>query len=209
MNPFETGYYHEKELRSFGFNSIGKNVKISKNCTIAGLSNISIGDNVIIDAFCSIIATGPDGKLVLGSYVHIGGFCHILANDGIEIKDFSGLSQGVKIYSKTDDYSGRSLTNPTIPNKYKLVKKGKVIINEHVIIGANSIILPNVNIGIGTSIGALSLVSTNLDSWTIYFGNPLKRIAKRSDALLLKKEAFLRELENKKLQEIDLLQGKQ
>ena len=84
MNPFETGYYHEEELRSFGFNAIGKNVRISKNCTIAGLPNITIGDNVIIDAFCSIIATGPDGKLTLGSFVHIGGFCHILANDGID-----------------------------------------------------------------------------------------------------------------------------
>ena len=114
----------------------------------------------------------------------------------------------MKIYSKTDDYSGRSLTNPTIPNKYKSVKKGKVIINEHVIVGANSIILPNVNIGIGTSIGALSLVSTNLESWAMYFGNPLKRIAKRSDALLLKKEAFLKELENKKSYDTNVFQGK-
>src|SRR5690606_7067539 len=208
MNPFETGYYHEEELRSFGFKAIGDNVKISKNCTIAGLSNITIGDNVIIDAFCSIIPNGPDGTLVLGSYVHIGGFCHILANDGIEIKDFSGLSQGVKIYSKTDDYSGRSLTNPTIPNKYKLVKKGKVVINEHVIIGANSIILPNVNIGAGASIGALSLVSTNLESWAMYFGNPLKKIAKRSDALLMKKEEFLKELETNKSYKTNLLQDK-
>lgn len=198
MNPFETGYYNEGELRSFGFNSIGENVRISKNCTIAGLNNISIGDNVIIDSFCSIIATGIEGQLILGSYVHIGGFCHILANNGIEIKNFSGLSQGVKIYSRTDDYSGRSLTNPTIPNKYKSVKKGQVLINEHVIVGANSIILPNVNVGIGSSIGALSLVATNLESWTMYFGNPLRKLAKRSDTLLLKKEAFLKELETKK-----------
>lgn len=197
MNPFETGYYLEEELRSFGFNAIGKNVRISKNCTIAGLPNISIGDNVVIDAFCSIIATEPQAKLSLGSFVHIGGFCHIMANEGIEIKDFSGLSQGVKIYSRSDDYSGHSLTNPTIPYQYKMIKKGKVIINEHVIIGANSIVLPNVTIGMGASIGALSLVSTNLDAWTMYFGNPLKRIAKRSDALLLKKEAFLKELERK------------
>lgn len=197
MNPFSTGYYEEDELKLFGFNSIGRNVRIAKNCTIEGLSNISIGDNVIIDSFCSIIATGQ-GQLIIGSYVHIGGFSHLLANDGIEIKDFSGLSQGVKIYSRTDDYSGRSLTNPTIPNKFKFVKKGKVIINQHVIVGANSIILPNVNIGIGSSIGALSLVATNLDSWTMYFGNPLRRLTKRSDALLLKKEEFLKELAAKK-----------
>jgi acetyltransferase-like isoleucine patch superfamily enzyme len=197
MNPFETGYYHDEELRSFGFKAIGNNVKIAKNCTIAGLSNISIGSNVIIDSFCSIIATGIDGKLELGSYVHIGGFCHILANGGVEINDFSGLSQGVKIYSKNDDYSGDSLTNSTIPEKYKNMKKGSVAIKEHVIIGANSIILPNVIIDTGVSIGALSLVTTNLESWNIYFGNPLRKLGKRSDGLLLKKKEFLKELHDK------------
>ncbi|MCO5723320.1 acyltransferase [Robiginitalea marina] len=189
-NPFNTGYYCETELRTFGFKAVGRNVRIAKNCTIAGLHNISIGDNVIIDAFCSIIATG--GELKLGTYIHIGAFCHLLANDGIEIKDFSGLSQGVKIYSKTDDYSGNSLTNPTIPSKYKKLKAGKVLIGEHVIIGANSIVLPNLTIGDGVAVGALSLVSTSLSEWNLYFGNPLKRVAPRSRNLLAKKDDFLK-----------------
>lgn len=198
MNPFETGYYHDEELKSFGFKSLGKNVKIAKNCTIMGLSNISIGSNVIIDSFCCIIASDIGGRLKLGSHVHIGGFCHILANGGVEIKDFSGLSQGVKVYSKSDDYSGKTLTNSTIPEKYKNTQKGKITINEHVIVGANSIILPNVTIDTGASIGALSLVATNLESWNIYFGNPLRKLGKKSDGLLLKKMEFLKELEEKK-----------
>ncbi len=189
-NPFETGYYNSIELRSFGFKSVGNKVLIAKNCTIVGVHNISIGNNVIIDAFCSIIVSGS-GSLHIGSYVHIGAFCHLLASEGIEIKDFSGLSQGVKVYSKTDDYSGNSLTNPTIPSKYKSVKKGKVIINEHVIVGAGSVILPNVNIGEGASIGALALISTNLEAWMLYVGNPIKKLAKRSKNLLKLKADFL------------------
>lgn len=194
-NPFQTEYYTENELRNFGFRSVGTDVKIAKNCTIIGLSNISIGDHVIIDAFCSIIASG-EGTLSLGSYIHIGAFCHLLANDGIEIRDFSGLSQGVKIYSRTDDYSGHSLTNPTIPSKYKKVKAGKVVLGEHVIIGANSVILPNVNLGDGVAVGALSLVATSLSPWNLYFGNPLKRISSRSQQLLEVREEFLRESKN-------------
>lgn len=194
--PFFTGYYEESELRAFGFKSVGNNVKIAKNCTIRGLHNITIEDNVIIDSFCSIIATGS-GKLKLGSFIHIGAFCHLLANDGIEMQDFSGLSQGVKIYSKTDDYSGNSMTNPTIPSKFKSIKKGKVIIKEHVIIGANSIILPNVTIDEGVSVGALSLVATNLDGWTMYSGNPLNRIFKRSKKVLELKKDFLKEYNQK------------
>lgn len=198
MNPFEIGYYHDEELKNFGFKSLGKNVKISKNCNIVGLSNISIGNNVIIDSFCCIIASGKDASLKLGSHVHIGGYCHILANGGVEIKDFSGLSQGVKLYSKSDDYSGKSLTNSTIPEEYKNIQIGKITLNEHVIIGANSVILPNVTIDTGVSVGALSLVASNLESWSIYFGNPLKRLGKKSDGLLLKKMEFLKEWEGKK-----------
>lgn len=201
MNPFETGYYTDSELKTFGFKAVGRNVKIAKNCTISGLSNITIGDNVIIDAFCSIIATENE-HLKIGSFIHIGAFCHLLANAGIELKDFCGLSQGVKIYSKTDDYSGFSLTNPTTPCKYKSIKKGKVTVGEHVIIGSNTIILPKVNINEGTAVGALSLVASNLDSWTIYYGNPLKKLTKRSKKLLLKKEEFLKEFMQKKSNEI-------
>jgi acetyltransferase-like isoleucine patch superfamily enzyme len=197
-NPFEIDYYCESELKSLGFKSIGSNVKIAKNCLIIGIHNISIGSSVIIDAFCSIIVS-ENGYLNIGSYVHIGSFCHLLASEGIELKDFSGLSQDVKVYSKTDDYSGHSLTNPTVPEKYKSIKKGKVILYEHVIIGSGSVILPNVKIGEGTAVGALSLVGSNLDSWTIYIGNPLKKLAKRSKDLLEKKEVFLNELKQNKL----------
>jgi acetyltransferase-like isoleucine patch superfamily enzyme len=205
INPFETGYYTENELQTMGFKAIGKNVKIAKNCTISGLSNISIGNNVIIDAFCSIIATEKE-HLIIGSFIHIGAFCHLLANAGIELKDFCGLSQGVKVYSKTGDYSGNSLTNPTIPCKYKSIKRGKVIVGEHVIIGSGSVILPNVSIGEGTSVGALSLVTSNLDSWTIYYGNPLRKLTKRSKNLLIKKEAFLKELNLKNKEKLKIKQ---
>ena len=196
-NLFEIGYYDNNDLKPLGFKSLGTNVKIAKNCLIFGIQNISIGNNVIIDSFCSLIVPG-DGYLNIGSYVHIASYCHLLASDGIELNDFCGLSQGVKIYSKTDDYSGNSLTNPTIPNAYKSIKKGKVIINEHSIIGAGCVILPNVTIGEGTSVGALSLIGSNLDSWTIYVGNPLKKLTKRSKHLLEKKQDFLTDLEKNK-----------
>ena len=200
-NLFEIGYYGDTELNSLGFKSLGTNVKIAKNCLIVGIPNISIGSNVIIDSFCSIIVPG-DGYLNIGSYTHIASYCHLLASDGIELQDYCGLSQGVKIYSKTDDYSGHSLTNPTIPNAFKSMKKGRVALGEHTIIGAGCVILPNVYIGEGTSVGALSLVSSNLDTWTIYFGNPLKRLSKRSKKLLDKKQEFLEGLEHYKASDL-------
>ena len=192
MNPFDPGYYGEDELREFGFARVGKNVRIAKNCTVIGLGNIEIGDNVRIDGYSSIVVAS--GYLRLGSYIHIGSHCTLSAGDGITMEDFSGLSQGVRIYSRTDDYSGRTLTNPTVPAKYTGATGGPVLLERHVIVGSGSVILPKLTIGEGSSIGALSLVTKSLDSWGVYFGSPVKLLKSRSRQLLEVEAAMLAEL---------------
>ncbi len=59
-----------------------------------------------------------------------------------------------------------------------------VTLKRHVIIGANSVILPNLTIGEGTSVGALSLVTKDLDPWGIYAGIPVRRLKDRKRDLL-------------------------
>ena len=182
-NPFNIAHYTEDDLKNAGFKALGKNVRIAKNNTIIGLENIAIGDNVRIDDYCIIIAAG-NGWLNIGSYIHIGGWCYLSAGDGISMEDFSGLSQGVRIYSRTDDYSGNHLTNPTVPERYTGVTGGTVALGRHVIIGSGAVILPKVTIGDGSSVGALSLVTKNLDPWGVYAGCPAKRLKSRSKRLL-------------------------
>lgn len=194
MNKFDHGFYNSEELREMGFKKVGKNVMIEKNCTIIGIENISIGDNVRIDGYSSIIAN--NGYCSIGSYIHIAAYSFLSAVYGIELHDFSGLSQGVRIYSATDDYSGNSMTNPMVPEKYKKVKTGKVILNKHVIIGSGSVILPGVEIGIGSSVGALSLVTKSLDEWGLYAGNPVKRIKDKPKKILESEAEFLNEIKN-------------
>lgn len=182
-NPFDCGYFTEYDLKDAGFKKLGHNIRIAKNCTIVGNSNIEIGSNVRIDSYVSIIANA-NGWVKIGSHVHIGGYCLLSAGSGIELADFSGLSQNVCIYTQTDDYSGNHLTNPTVPEKYTGVAKGAVILGRHVIIGSGSIILPNVKIEEGSSVGALSLVSKSLLPWGVYFGCPVKKLKDRSKKLL-------------------------
>lgn len=189
LNP---GYYDEHELKNAGFRALGKNVRIAKNCVMVGIGNIEIGDNVRIDGFCSVVV--PEGGwLRIGRYIHIGSYCLLSAGDGIVLGDFSGLSQGAKIYSRSDDYSGDHLTNPTIPKKFTGVTGGEVTLGRHVIVGSGSVILPKVAIGEGSSVGALSLVSKSLDPWGVYAGRPVRKIKSRSQRLL--------ELEAQMLQE--------
>jgi galactoside O-acetyltransferase len=181
-NPFDPGYYGSEELRTFGFAAVGDDVRIGKTCTIIGLANITIGSHVRIDDRVTMIAA--KGRLSIGSYIHIGESCYLTATGGITLSDFSGLSQGVRIYSVTEDYNGDHLTNPTVPQEFLGMEPAPVVLAKHVIIGSGSVILPGCTIGEGSSVGALSLVTKSLDAWGVYVGAPAKFAKARSKKLL-------------------------
>jgi acetyltransferase-like isoleucine patch superfamily enzyme len=186
-------YYSEQELKMLGFKMIGKNVKISSKASIYDAGQIEIGDNSRIDDFCVI-----SGKLKIGCYVHITPMCLVAGGEkGVEIKDFVALAYGVKVFSQTDDYSGETMTNSNIPKKYKNEYKKEVVIEKHSIVGAGSIILPGVQLGEGTSVGAMSLIRKSTEEWSIYVGNPAKKIKNRSKALLELEQQFINEIKTK------------
>jgi acetyltransferase-like isoleucine patch superfamily enzyme len=186
---FKKRYYNQDELRAAGVRTIGRNVRIHEDCNIHGLEHISFGSDVRIDAYVTIIATG---QVTIGSYVHIASYCLLSGGEGISLGDFSGLSHGVRIYSRSDDYSGQSLTNPTVPASFTHVECGAVTVGRHVIIGSGSVILPGVTIEEGASIGALSLVTKSLPGWQMYFGAPARKIGPRSNQLLELEQQLLR-----------------
>jgi galactoside O-acetyltransferase len=193
QNPFDPGYYNEHELQEAGFKSIGSNVLIAKNCTIVGLQNISIGDNVRIDGYCSLIA-GGNGSIDIGSYIHIAAYVLLSAGAGVTLNDFANLSQGVRVYTRSDDYSGNHLTNPTVPEDYLGVESAAVVIGKHGLLGSGTIVMPGVSVGIGTATGAMTFVSTSLESWGIYVGAPARRIKDRSQKLLELEQRLLNDV---------------
>lgn len=189
-------FYTQEELLDLGFKKVGVGSKIHKSCIVVGVENISIGDNVRIDGFTTIIAANK-GSLTLGSHIHIAAHCHIGAGAGIVMEDFSGLAFGVQIHSMSDDYGGNFLTNSTIPLEYKNIIAGIVDIGKHSIIGANTVILPGVHIPIGCSVGAMSLVNKSLECWSIYHGCPVKKIRDRSQNLLQLETQYLQDWNNR------------
>ncbi len=178
-------YYTEEELQNLGLKYLGKNVKISDKASIYNHDQIEIGDNSRIDDFCVV-----SGKIKIGKNVHIAPFCLIAGGEkGIVFEDFSGLAYQVQVFTQSDDYSGRTLTNPTISSEYKKETKKEVIIKKHSIVGAGSIIMPGVILAEGTSVGAMSLIRKSTEEWSIYLGNPAKRImSRKKDLLELEKE---------------------
>ena len=182
-------YYSNEELRQMGFKYIGKNVKISTKASIYNTELIEIGDNSRIDDFCVI-----SGKVKLGRNVHISPLCLIAGGmEGVTIEDFTGLAYGVKVFTRSDDYSGETLSNPTVPEKFRKTFKASVVIKRHCHIGAGAVILPGVTLEEGTSVGALTLVDKSTQPWGIYVGIPARRIGERKKDLLKLEKLYLME----------------
>jgi len=177
------------EVEKLGFISIGQNISISDKASIYGASRIKIGNNVRIDDYC-VLSAGKDG-IEIENNIHIAVYTLLIGAGRIVVSDFANLSSRVSIYSSSDDYSGATMTNPTIPEEFKNVLHAPVFIGRHVIIGSGSVILPGVRVEEGAAIGALSLVNSNCNTFGVYAGTPAKKIKDRQRGLLKLENQFM------------------
>lgn len=180
-------YLTDSELKKLGFKYLGKNVKISTKASIYNPDQIEIDDNSRIDDFCVV-----SGKVKIGRNVHVTPQCLVAGGEpGLVIEDFVTLAYGVKVFTQSDDYSGLTMTNSTVPKCYKNEIKQSVKLKRHSIIGAGSIILPGVTLNEGTTVGANSLILKTTNSWSIYVGSPAKKIKDRKKDLLNLEKKYL------------------
>lgn len=163
----------------------GNNVIIGKTVRIRYPHLVSIGDNCIIDDF-TYIST----ELELEGYNHISSGCKIIGGSSSKLimKTFSTFSPNVIVAAGSDDYLS-GIATPMVDIEYKgNVVYGTVEVGKHSIIGSGSVILPNVIIEDGAAVGALSLVNTNLEKWSLYAGVPAKKIKDRDQNKILELE---------------------
>jgi len=167
-------FFDQKELKY-----CGKNVIIGKTTRVRQPELVSIGEGSIIDDFCYI-----SGELEIGRYVHIGASCSLQASKGrIAIGDFSGVASGVRIFASSSDYINLSFEMPTVPQgmMYGGILED-VVIEEFVLIGANSVILPGCHLPKGFSAGALCKLTKKLPykPWSVLiddkYGESVRRI---------------------------------
>lgn len=172
---------HE-QMTTMGFASCGENVSLSDKASYYNCKNIRLGNHVRIDDFC-VLSAGIGG-IDIGNYVHIAIFSSLIGAGNISLADFCNISSRVSIYSSSDDFSGKAMTNPTVPAEFTNVQHADVKLGRHVIIGAGSVVLPGVTLEEGVAVGALSLVKKDCQAFGIYMGSPTKRIAERKRDLL-------------------------
>ena len=71
------------------------------------------------------------------------------------------------------------MISPMVPEEYTNVTGGRVILKKFVQLGANTVVMPNITIKEGTSVGAMSFVNKDLEEWGIYAGIPCRKIKER------------------------------
>lgn len=176
----EPEYYSIKELEAMGFKSVGRQVLISKMARIYHPEKVTIGSHVLIDDFTIL-----NGEINIGNYVHISSHTELYPGKAsITIEDFVGISSHMSIYATSDDFSGASLNNPTVPQAFRFEHDLPVVIKKHVLFGTHCMVLPGVIIGEGCCFGSACLVNKSTEPWGMYVGAPARRLRDRERGLL-------------------------
>ena len=104
---------------------------------------------------------------------------------------FSTLAPNVVLSAGSDDYTS-GIATPMVSLDYKAnAKIGKIILHKHCIVGAASVVLPDVTFEEGACLGALSLANKTLEEYKLYVGIPAKIIKNRNKEEILKLESML------------------
>lgn len=108
---------------------------------------------------------GPECKLVIGNFVSIGPRVTIYVG-GEHYTDWVSTYHFSEIFGDVE-------------SRECIKTKGNVVIGSDVWIGGNVIILSGVTIGHGAVIGAGSVVSKDVEPYSIVAGNPIRELRKR------------------------------
>ena len=115
------------------------------------------------------------GQIIIGENTYIGEFSTIQADNSVV-----RIGKGCKISHNVRMYTSTSIADQDFSKADLEAKYGDIIIEDYVWIGANVFICPGVTIGTNSIVGANSVVSKNVEPFTIVGGVPAKLIRKKA-----------------------------
>ena len=139
---------------------------IVRKIILSKLYGVKLGKNVNIHMGVKFFK--PWG-VIIGDNVNIQMGCFIDGRGLIEIGSNCDITIGVKILTQQHD----------IDDGYYTTQSKKEIIGDDCILGSYSLILPGVELGQGSVIGAGSVVPKSIGTWKMAAGNPAKEIRDR------------------------------
>ena len=140
--------------------TFGKNPYIGRSVYMWAKHSITIGDNFYIGKFSQIECDAEIGNDVIfaNQVALVGRYDHNYTEIGIPIRRASQI--------RDNDYNWKGLTE-------------KVSISDDVWVGYGSIILSGIKIGQGSIIAAGSVVTKDVEPYSIYAGVPAKKVKDR------------------------------
>jgi acetyltransferase-like isoleucine patch superfamily enzyme len=185
--------------KRFFFGAYGKDVYIEPGVVINRPRFVHLGDHVRIKRNTSINLhpldkKSKEGILSVGNNVIISEGCIISGCNKIVIEENVGISPYVMIVDNS-----RKPGDVIRPSKEQKLEIGYVHIGADSWIAYNACILPNVTIGKHCIIGALSVVNSDIPSYSVAVGTPAK-VVKRFD---FKRKEWVRVTGSKQESEID------
>jgi len=131
-------------------------------------SNIYIGHQAILKGyFRNELTIGDDTWIGQQSFFHSAG--------GLRIGSRVGIGPGVKIITSYHKEEGHE-----IPILYSDLEFAEVVIEDDSDLGVGAIILPGVRVGRGSQIGAGSVVTQDVEPFSVAAGVPARLIRKRN-----------------------------
>lgn len=182
---------------------LGKNVLFDTGVFIYGMPFVSIDDNAHIDKNCIIVGSSPnldlsyraikirnnDSGIINKGEVYIGAHCHISQNtmiygySGVYIGNNCVMSAGSKIYSltsmPTNPYDETEIVSIVPYEGISPTLMGKVILENNVWLGLNSVISPGITIGKNSFVRSNSFVMKSFGENSYIAGDPAEYIKPR------------------------------
>ena len=167
-----------QKIRYFGYKPFFKSTRgvfrIEEGVTILGFENIELGENITFMKN-SYIYAHDNGKLTIGDNFTINTNSQLGASFGkIEIGDNCAIAPNCVLRA-----SNHNFENTNIPFIKQGHTFGEIILEDDVWIASNSVITANTKIGKSSIIGAGSVVTKNIEPFSIMGGVPAKLIRKR------------------------------
>jgi acetyltransferase-like isoleucine patch superfamily enzyme len=152
----------------------GHGVRIGRGALVTHPETFEIGDGVFIGEQ-AFIQGRFDGRCVIGDHAWIGPQSYYDARD-LVIEEYVGWGPGAKVLGST--HTGIPIDVPIIQTDLEIKP---VRISAWADIGVNAVILPGVTIGRGAIVGAGSVVTTDVEPFTIVAGVPARLIRRRDE----------------------------
>ena len=160
-------------------NKVGRGIYIRSGLQVLSGKGITLEDNVRIGKFCRLSCYPINeqiGKILIQKDCYIGDYFSVLAGADVIIGSNTLIASFVMITSENHSI------NPVCGVRYgnqPLVGK-PVIVGKNCWIGEKVVILPGVNIGDWSVIGAGAVVTKDIPPYSIVVGNPARVIRRYS-----------------------------